>query len=258
MKELNLTITSYLKDKVDFSDTAKGKVVALDYYYNHELKKDGQGKDVQFHYTWEDRENSGYFKLGSIIENLGASLYEIHSAPTYNELKNTSVYIIVDPDTPKETASPNYIADSSITEIAKWVEDGGVLVLMANDAGNCEFEYLNKLSEKFGVHFNEVSLNKVEGNKFDMGKLDKFPNHPIFKNVKQIYLNAKPILANDKNIIMAGADYGKGYVFTLGDPWIYNEYIDHRILPAEYDNYLVAKNLFEWLMSKSKVVKNML
>ena len=24
---------------------------------------------------------------------------------------------------------------------------------------------------------------------------------------------------------------GKGYVFAIGDPWIYNEYIDHDRLP---------------------------
>ena len=265
MKELNLQIVSYLKDKPDFSDVAKGKVVALDYYYNRELKKDKNGKEVQFHYIWEDKDNSGYFRLGNIIENMDATLYEIHDAPTYDELKNASVYVIVDPDTPKETESPNYISDSSISEITKWVKDGGVLVLLANDAGNCEFEHLNNLSEKFGVHFNEVSLNRVEGNKFDMGKFDDLPDHPIFKNVKQIYLkeistltlsnNAKPILVKNGNVIMAGVEYGKGFVFALGDPWIYNEYIDHRKLPAEFENYRAAKNLFEWLLGKSKVVK---
>lgn len=267
MKELNLPIVKYLKSEICFSEVAKNKVVGLDYYFNHEIKKDAAGKDVQYHYVWEDKENSGFYKLGNLIENFGATLYEIPKAPTYDELMNVSVYVIVDPDTPKETEKPNYIDVQSIDEIEKWVKDGGVLALMANDAGNCEFENLNKLSERFGIHFNEVSRNRVTGTNFDLGKFEKFPDHPIFIDLRQIYLkeistfnlngNAKPILIDGTNIIMASIEYGKGFVFAVGDPWIYNEYIDHRKLPTEYQNYEAAQNLFSWLLEKAKPVKNL-
>ena len=242
----------------------KDKVVGLDYFYNHEFKSDREGKKVQFHYIWEDEENSGFSVLGKLIENQGARISEIKNAPSGSDLEKLSIYIIVDPDTPIETASPNYISDSSITKIERWVNKGGVLVLLANDKGNCEFEHLNNLADKFGIHFNEDSRNKVVNNNFDMGKFDKLPVHPIFNSVKKIFLKeistlkldnpAEPILIEGKDIIMAGSSYGKGFVFDVGDPWFYNEYIDNRILPAEFENYKAASNLFEWLLGKSAIV----
>ncbi len=248
------------------STTAKEKVVALDYFFNHETKKDSEGKEYQFHYIWEDKENSGFSQLGGIIENLGATLFKISQAPTLSELNKASIYIIVDPDTPLETPSPNYISDSSIVEIVKWVKLGGVLMLMANDKGNCEFEHLNRLAEKFGIHFNEVSRNKVTGTNYDMGKFDEFPNHPIFKKITKIYLkeistltlnkSAIPILVDNKDVVMASSKFGKGFVFAVGDPWIYNEYIDHRRLPEDFQNYEAAENLFKWLLGKASVLKN--
>ncbi|MCL5031418.1 MAG: hypothetical protein M1480_20640 [Bacteroidetes bacterium] len=70
-----------------------------------------------------------------------------------------------------------------------------------------------------------------------MGKFDVFPDHPIFKGVKKIYLkeistlklsgSAKPVLTDKGDVIMASSKLGKGFVFAVGDPWLYNEYIDH-------------------------------
>ncbi len=265
IKELNLPIAQNLVAENKFSNKAEGKIVALDYFYNREFKKDKEGKDFQYHYTWEDKENSGFYEVGNLIENFGAGIYEMPNSPTYVELKKVSMYIIVDPDTQKETANPNYLSDSSIAEIVKWVDDGGVLVLMGNDFGNCEFKNFNKLSQKFGIHFNEVSRNKLSGTEFYKGKFDKLPDHPIFKDVKQIYLKeistfklsngAEALLTDNEEIIMASCEYGKGFVFAVGDPWIYNEYFDNRKLPAEFENYKAAKNLFAWLLEKCKRVR---
>jgi unsaturated rhamnogalacturonyl hydrolase len=92
-----------------------------------------------------------------------------------------------------------------------------------------------------------------------MGKIDKFPDHQLFKGVKQIYIkelstlklsgNATPILFNDDGVIMALSKFGEGYVFSVGDPWLYNEYIDNRKLPEGFENFKAAKNLFVWLFS---------
>jgi unsaturated rhamnogalacturonyl hydrolase len=136
---------------------------------------------------------------------------------------------------------------------------------MANDAGNCEFKNLNKLSEKFGIHFNEVSRNRLTGTEFYKGKFDKFPAHPIFKDVNAVYLKeistlkltspTEAILTDGEDVIMACSKVGNGFVFAVGDPWIYNEYFDNRKLPAEFENYKAAKNLFAWLLEKSKRVR---
>ncbi len=265
IKKLNLPLVKYLKDKNTISEIGKGKVVGLDYYYNDEWKVDKKtGKKVRYHYIWEDKTNSGYYELGRSITLLDGEVSEIKTAPTKKILDGLSIYFIVDPDTPKETEHPNYIEEPAIKNIVNWVKNGGVLVLFANDKGNCEFTHLNNLAENFGIHFNEVSLNRVKGHQFDMGKFDKFPDHPIFKGVKQIYLKeistlklsnpAYPIFTSTGNVIMAGSKVGKGFVFAVGDPWLYNEYFDNRKLPVGYENYKAAKNLFSWLLGKAEVV----
>lgn len=243
----------------------ENKVVALDYYFNHELKKDSSDKYFQYHYTWEDKLNTGFSVLGGVFKSAGAALHEIKNAPGKKDLDSVNVYIIVDPDTPKETLKPNYIEDSSIAVIENWVKKGGVLVLMGNDKGNAEFRHLNNLSEKFGIHFNEDCRNRVSGVDFKTGKFDEFPVHPLFKNVKSIFLKeistfslkapAEAIFAAGGDIIMASSNYGKGFVFAVGDPWLYNEYIDNRRLPVEYENYKASENLARWLLEKSEGIK---
>jgi unsaturated rhamnogalacturonyl hydrolase len=141
----------------------------------------------RFHYIWEDTTNSGFSILGRNIDLLGADLDTLQTAPADSSLKKFSVYIIVDPDTPAETKDPHYISEQDAAVIERWVKNGGVLALFGNDKGNCEFEHLNKLSERFGIHFNEDSQHKVLGKAWEMGKNDQLPDHPIFKDVKQIY-----------------------------------------------------------------------
>ena len=234
----------------------KNRKVGLDYFYNNEYKN-----NKRYHYIWEDHDNSGFSELGNIIIRYGATIDSVVTAPSFNTLKNYDIYIIVDPDTPNETAKPNYIDPDVVKNITSWVKKGGVLVLLANDSSKCEFIHLNMLAEKFGIHFNNDSKNKVLGNNYDMGKFDNLPTHPIFNYVNKIYMkeistirlsnNAIPILKQKGNIFMASSQYGNGFVYAVGDPWLYNEYIDNRKLPEEFNNFKAAENLFEWLLSKS-------
>jgi unsaturated rhamnogalacturonyl hydrolase len=53
------------------------------------------------------------------------------------------------------------------------------------------------------------------------------------------------------DIFMATAKYGKGTVYAMVDPWLYNEYADGRKLPAEYDNYAAGVELVHWILSQS-------
>ena len=48
------------------------------------------------------------------------------------------------------------------------------------------------------------------------------------------------------------AKYGKGTVFVIGDPWLYNEYIDGRKLTPGFDNHQAATDLVRWLLAQSK------
>ncbi|HEV8273908.1 MAG TPA: glycoside hydrolase family 88 protein, partial [Chitinophagaceae bacterium] len=88
----------------------KGQTVLLDRYFNSEKRKDVGGKDAYWHYVWEERSNSGFSTLGNIFERYGAKLSSLDVAPTAANLKNASVYIIVDPDHKKDNPNPNYVS----------------------------------------------------------------------------------------------------------------------------------------------------
>lgn len=233
-------------------------VVALDNWFNRETNA---RTGIPFHYLWADKEFSGYSQWGEIFKNRGAVLTTIEK-PTKEVLKGADVYIIVDPDTTTESKSPNYILPDDIRTIKKWVKQGGVLAILANDAPNCEFTHLNRLSSKFGIRFNHVSLYPVINRDWEMGAITPLPDHPLFKGVTKIYIkevsdiklskNAKAILTVNGKVLMAEATYGNGYVFAIGDPWIYNEYIDHALLPESFENLKAAKNLTDLLLGKAK------
>jgi unsaturated rhamnogalacturonyl hydrolase len=235
-----------------------GKKVVLDYYFNHEYRKTKSGKIERFHYTWDDRKDSGFHQLGIQFEQLGASLDTLGSAPTLANLKGASVYIIVDPDSPKETAKPNYVAINDIDEIEKWVKAGGNLVLLANDTTNCEIPKFNELAKRFGIEFVAPNLNFVQGKNWEQGAVYIPEGTPIFSPLKKIYIKeitqlklsktAKSILKLQGADVMAVALVGKGKVYALGDPWLYNEYVNNRRTPLEFENFQAGKKLIEFLL----------
>lgn len=238
----------------------KGQKVALDYYFNREFRKDWNGQTEQFHYTWIDTYHSGFSWWADVFKNYGAKLTAIEGKPTAANLKGQNVYIIVDPDTKKETAAPNYMDKTSIENIKKWVNDGGTLVLMANDTANCEIPKFNELSKAFGIAFTGKSRNMVEGKNWHQGLLKIPANNLIFKNTRQVYVKelvtlqlsgkAYPILEEGGDVIMAATNFGKGRVFVIGDPWLYNEYVDGRLISTEYQNYQAAKDLAKWVLRR--------
>lgn len=240
----------------------KGKTVLLDYYFNNEWRKDATGKQVRYHYTWDDRANSGFAMLGDVFHKYGAQTKTLEQEPTAKKLKGANVYIIVDPDTEKETEKPNYISSNNASEIADWVKAGGILVLMANDKGNADLEHTNILASKFGIRFNEDNFNLVKDDQFDQGAIMIPVGNSIFKTARKIYVKelstlqvAKPantIIKKEGNNIIAVANYGKGTVFAIGDPWLYNEYVDGRKLPSDFDNYKAAEDLVKWLLTQAK------
>lgn len=249
-------------DLLKSSAVGKGKKVVLDYYFNNEYKKDEEGHLVRFHYTWEDKANTGFSYFGNIFQQSGAIIESLKTAPTRGSLQSADIYIIVDPDTEKETSDPHFVTPRDVGVIYNWVKSGGVLLLMGNDSANAEFLHFNQLAEKFGIHFNEDRRNHVTGNHFEMGAFSIKDKDPIFRTTKKIFIKdistlriqspAKAYLSQGGDIIMALSHVGKGTVFAVGDPWFYNEYVDGRNLPAEYENAHAAKDLAEWLLLQSK------
>lgn len=239
----------------------RGRTVTLDSFFNNEVKKDATGQVVRWHYKWEEMPNSGFLFWGNLFRNLGAKTQSLEDGPTTANLRKTDIYIIVDPDTKAESENPHYLEPPHIKAITEWVKRGGVLVLMGNDAGNAEFDHFNQLAKQFGIQFNQDSKNRVQGNDFAAGSVRVTGGHPIFRTAKQLYLKeistltlappAKPVMRHQGDVIMAMARLGGGTVFAIGDPWLYNEYVDGRKLPAEFENYRAARDLSKWLIQQS-------
>jgi unsaturated rhamnogalacturonyl hydrolase len=237
---------------------AQKPTVTLDYYFNHEFHN-VDGKMERFHYIWEEKDLNGYSNWGDAFIKYGAQLKSLETAPTADNLKGTDIYIVVDPDNAKETAKPNIITPKDAKAVAEWVKAGGVLVIMANDSANVNLPSTNVLAEAFGLHFNDDIQNHVLNNDISLGTLMVPDGHPIFKTAKKIYLkdmssialsgNAKPVYTKNGAVLMATLKFGKGTVFAVGDPWLYNEYTNGH-LPAGYDNDKALDDLSKWLLAQ--------
>ena len=144
-----------------------------------------------------------------------------------------------------------------------WVKAGGVLILMENDVTNSEFDHFNTMSERFGIHFNPVMRNTVRSNTWEMGTVMIPAGTGVFAHPHQAYLKeictitmsgpAKAVVTDQGDVLMAVSKYGKGTVFAVVDPWIYNEYVDRRNrLPVEYDGFAAAIDLAGWAVGQAK------
>ena len=229
---------------------AEKVTVGLDRHYNHETRG---GRP--YHYAWEDTRASGYSQFGQLLRGLGAEITSVRNPASKQALAGVDIYIIVDPDTPKETKNPNYIEDEAIEAIVEWVHGGGVLVLLNNNEGETEFEHVNKLAGRFGITFNQDTRFGIHADPQKL-QMHSFPDHPFFKGVEKLHMRsictltvkppAKEVYNFQGDSIMALCQHGKGTVFALGDPWIYNEYIKF------HDNIPCAKNVFGWLIEKTR------
>jgi unsaturated rhamnogalacturonyl hydrolase len=225
-----------------FAWSASAQIVALDGFHNDETK-------MPDHYRWEGTSQGGYSELGKVIKSLGGELRTVHERLTPKVLSPIKIFIIPDPDTPAESDNPKYLEPSEVDALDQWVRAGGRLVLLGNDKGNAEFEHFNQLATRFGIQFLEETFPKVKGK----GILVAQGTGSIFGDGATIYLveiaplkvtgSAQVLLEDHGTPVMALARAGKGLVFALGDPWVYNEYIDRN------DNRKVAENLFRMLLA---------
>lgn len=248
---------------VEMENLARGragaaKTVVLDDYFNRETRPDGS----VWHYKWEEKNHPGFYALGELFKSYGARLDSLSSAPTAANLKNASIYIIVDPDTEKETPKPNFISAADAKAISAWVKSGGVLVMLGNDFGNAEFDNWNVLAKEFGLEFNKDSKNRVQNDQYEQGRVNVGATNPIFKTARELYMKeistlkitgkAQTILTLDNQPIVAVVKYGKGTVFALGDPWLYNEYVDGRKMNGLFQNHAAARELTNWLLTRAR------
>ncbi len=179
--------------------------------------------------------------------------------------------MIASPSLPSNAVNgkPNVVQAADADVVEAWVKDGGVLLMFLNDKNNADIEHTDILAKRFGITFNSDRRNEVPNAKdrtagmFDVAKLA--PEEPLFKDVKQVYMKeictltlkdpAKPLLIADntdktgKDVIIATAKVGKGFVFAVGDAWWYNEYIDAASTPGlTLENRKAAINFIHWIL----------
>ena len=235
----------------------QGKTVLLDAWFNSQTRKNAMGGTELFHYKWDDDANSGFSFFGRAFQRYGATLATQKTAPILMDLKNAQIYVIASPDIPVKNPTPNYMSPGAAGAIQAWVRAGGVLILMENDVTNSEFEHFNTMSERFGIHFNPVIRNKVDGDKWEMGTVMIPAGTGVFEHPHKAYLKeistirvsgqAKAVVTNQGDVLMAVSKYGKGTVFAVVDPWVYNEYVDRRNrLPVDYDGFAAAIDVAGW------------
>ena len=237
-----------------------GTTALLDGWYNSQTRKNAAGQTVLFHYKWDDYSNSGYSLFGHMFRSYGVQTKTLATAPTLDKLKTARYYIIASPDNPSKTPEPHYMNGEDAAQIAEWVKQGGVLVMMENDPDNADITHLDVLADMFGLHFNNVLTHHVIGDQFEMGRMDiTRPNAP-FTSPHVLYMKdtcslslskgAEALLQWKGDTLMAVAHYGKGTVVAVTDPWIYNEYTDGRKLPSEYDNFGGGREFVRWLLKQ--------
>lgn len=248
-------------DNAQNAHIGRGQTVVVDGWFNSQMHADPTGRQIYFHYKWDDQSNNGFSLLGRIIHNFGAQTGTLYVAPTAANLRGTQVYIVVSPDIPSKNPHPHYIQAEDGAQIADWVRAGGVLVLLANDPANTDLDGMNRIAEHFGMHFNNVLLKHVIGDQYAMGKISVAAGGAIFRQPHALFMKdvssiavkspAVSVLREEGNTWMAVAHYGKGTVYANVDPWLYNEYTDGRKLPAEYDNYAGGAELVRWLLEQA-------
>jgi len=238
----------------------RGKTILLDAWFNSQTRKDATGQMVSYHYKWNDFSNSGYSLFGHLLREYGLKHDTLYEAPTVQNLGKAQIYLIVSPDNPNWNKNPHYMDEDSAAKIADWVKQGGMLVIMENDPSHADIEHLNILGEHFGMHFNEVLRNAVDGDKYEMGRIDVDGNSPVFHAPHALFMKeictltlkqpASAIWRDKGDVLLAEARYGKGKVIGFVDPWLYNEYTDGRKLLPPYDNLGGGKEYVRWLLEE--------
>src|SRR5215469_3755274 len=241
----------------------QGKTVLLDAWFNSQTRKNAFGQTELFHYKWDDDSNSGFAFFGRAFQRYGVKLATEKTAPSLGDLSKAQIYIIASPDIPAKNPQLHYMDKASGDAIEAWVKAGGVLILMENDVNNSEFDHFNTMSERFGIHFNPVLRNAVQNNTWSQGTVMVPANTGVFSRPHQAYLKeictitisgpAKAVITDKGEVLMAVAKVGKGTVFAVVDPWIYNEYVDRRnTLPVDFDGYDAAIDLAGWAVHQAK------
>ncbi len=108
------------------------------------------------------------------------------------------------------------------------------------------------MAAKFGIEFVATTFKNAKGE----DHITVTSSSPVLGNGLRAYLvnvaplklsnpKAEALITDNGTPIAAMVPHGKGFVFAVGDPWIYNEYINRA------NNREMAENLFRTLIDSS-------
>jgi unsaturated rhamnogalacturonyl hydrolase len=239
---------------------AAGKSIMMDAWFNSQQRTSAAGQREFFHYKWTDYSNSGFSLLGHIFKSHGAKLAMLDQAPTLARLRNAQVYFIVSPDIPKWNPHPHPVQPQDAQQVAEWVKQGGVLVLMENDPANADVRNFNLIADRFGIHFDSVLKHHIVGDQFGPGFIPVSGAGSVFHHPHTLYMKdtcgisvkapAIALLKDKEGVVIASAKYGRGAVVAVIDPWLYNEYTDHRKVQPEQQNFDAGKEFALWILNQ--------
>jgi unsaturated rhamnogalacturonyl hydrolase len=102
----------------------------------------------------------------------------------------------------------------------------------------------------------------VIGNDFAPGQIAVKGGGPLFHDPHTLYMKdtctisikspATSLVEDKGDIMMATAKYGKGAVFAVVDPWLYNEYTDGRKRPPVQGNFAAGTDFVRWLLKQTQ------
>ena len=146
-------------------------------------------------------------------------------------------------------------------QVAEWVKQGGLLVLLDNDPATADIEHLDLIADQLGIHFNTVLSHHVIGDDYPAGQIKVSGGGPIFHEPHTLYMKdtctitvktpAKAMLEDKDDIVIAAAKYGNGTVVAVVEPWLYNEYTDPHKNPPVQENYAAGQEFVRWLLDQS-------
>lgn len=236
------------------------QTVLVDAWFNSQERTNAVGERELFHYKWTDYRSSGFSLFGHMFRSFGISTRRLAAAPTVPNLRGAQYYVIASPDNPAKNPHPHYVTAGDAKQIEEWVRRGGVLVLMENDPANADIPHLDILADAFGLHFNNRLTHAATEYDYAMGRIDVAGGGPLFRQAHTLYMKdtcslelsrgASALLTYKGDIFMAAARYGRGTVYAVTDPWLYNEYTDGRKLPPQYDNFAAGMELVRWLQQQ--------
>jgi unsaturated rhamnogalacturonyl hydrolase len=249
---------------------AHGKTVLVDAWFESQKRKTPAGNEQLFHYKWDDEANSGYSAWGDMFAQYGMRLGMLDHAPRAADLKGIGIYVIAGPDNLQVNPNAHFMDQESADAIVNWVKAGGVLVLMENDVVRADQVHFDLLSDRFGVHYNPVTLNDELNNSYantivpvpaGTGGIFNQNFKGLMKQICTITPSApaKVILKEDADtdakgeVVMTITHMGKGLVYANVDPWVYNEYTDGRKNPMGEQNFAAGQELTRWIVQQAAV-----